>query len=90
MKDLLLAIGTVLVLISAFLIAGFVSAVFFLALRFTRDIIRWFSPKHDGKGGLFSEEETIGKFMRSKNVFVRYPLQYKDANNDGVDDLETR
>ena len=90
MKDLLLAIGTILVLISAFLIAGFVSAVFFLALRFTRDIIRWFSPKHDGRGGLFKEQETIGKFMRSKNVFVRDPMQYKDVNNDGVDDLEAR
>lgn len=90
MKDLLLAIGTVLVIVAAFLIAGFVSAVFFLTLRFTRDIVRWFSPKHNGKSGLFAEEETIEKFMRSKNVFSRDPLQYKDANNDGVDDLETR
>jgi len=90
MKDLLLAIGTVLVIVAAFLIAGFVSAVFFLTLRFTRDIVRWFSPKHNGKSGLFTEEETIEKFMRSKNVFSRDPLQYKDADNDGVDDLETR
>ena len=92
MKDLLLAIGTVLVIVAAFLIAGFVSAVFFLTLRFTRDIVRWFSPKHNGKSGLFAEEETetIEKFMRSENVFSRDPLQYKDADNDGVDDLETR
>lgn len=90
MKDLFLAIGTILAIFSAFLIAGFVSAVFCLTLRFTRDIIRWFSTKHDGKGGLPGEQETIGKFMRSKNIFVRDPMQYKDVNNDGVDDLETR
>ena len=90
MKDFFLAMGTILAVFSAFLIAGFVSAVFFLTLRFTRDIIRWFSPKHDGRGGLFKEQETISKFMDSKNVFVRDPAQYKDVNNDGVDDLETR
>jgi len=90
MKDFFLAMGTILAIFSAFLIAGFVSAVFCLTLRLLRKFSKLYLGKSPSKVELSGEEKAIGKFMASKNVFVRDPAQYKDVNNDGVDDLETR
>jgi len=88
-KDTILGIGTILALLCAFLIAGFVTAVFIWTCRFTARIVRFFKapaiPKND------EEIEKIKEFLDSKDVFVRDPLQYSDKNKNGIDDLdETR
>jgi len=85
-KDAILAVGTILALLCAFLLAGFVSAVFFLTCKISSQIISFFkAPAHP------KEESAVEKFIGSQNVFVRDPLQYQDKNENGVDDLdETR
>jgi len=36
---------------------------------------------------LSDEEKQVEKFIEAKEVFVRDPLEYKDVDNDGVDDI---
>lgn len=84
MKSFILGVGTILALFCAFLLAGFVSAVFFWTCRITKEIVRFFKTP----ANLKDEKTDIEKFLESKNVFVRDPSQYKDKNNNGVDDLD--
>lgn len=85
-KDTILGLGTLLALLCAFLLAGFVAAVFFWTCRFSGRIIRFFKAPAEPE-----EKTDVEKFLESKNVFVRDPSQYKDKNNNGIDDLdETR
>ena len=36
---------------------------------------------------LDSEEQTVEDFIKAKEVFVRDPLDFKDKDSDGVDDV---
>lgn len=83
-KDTILGIGTLLALFCAFLLAGFVAAVFFWTCRFCGQIIRFFKSPAEPE----DEKTDVEKFLESKNIFVRDPLQYRDKNNNGVDDLD--
>ena len=87
-KETILGIGTVLALLCAFLLAGFVAAVFFWTCRFSASIIKYFKkPAYP----VDEELSDVEKFLEAKKIFVRNPLDYQDKNNNGVDDLnETR